>query len=101
MQLNMCLVSKELKTIFIRSTHCAFFSDEDDNSNSSNDSDQLQTSGYHGDHRQSDAPKPSAPVCRADSISISAMEDCPTDHEVSVGGRRGGGCGGGGIIFMR
>ena len=22
-------------------------------------------------------------------------------HEVSVGGRRGGGCGGGGIIFMR
>ena len=63
-----------------RYAHIVLYTDEDDNSNSSNDSDQLQASGYHS-ARQSEATNL---VCRHESISISAMEDCPTDHEVCV-----------------
>lgn len=58
--------------------------DEDNNSNSSNDSDQLQSGGNYHRGSQTDTAKSSAPVCRHESISITAMEDCPTDHEVSL-----------------
>ena len=62
-------------------------SDEDDNSNSSNDSDLLQGGGgrgtgggYHrGSHSDGGGSKT---VCRHESISLTAIEDCPTDHEV-------------------
>ena len=64
--------------------------DEDDHSNSSNDSDQLHHGtgggggggGYHRGTQSDGGTKTSAPVCRHESISIAAMEDCPTDHEV-------------------
>ena len=68
----------------------AFLLDEDDNSNSSNDSDQVHGRGgsgagayQRGSQSDSGVNKSSAPVCRHESISITAIEDCPTDHEVS------------------
>jgi hypothetical protein len=57
--------------------------DEDNHSNSSNDSDHLHHSGsYHRGSQSDGTLKTSVPVCRHESISITAMEDCPTDHEV-------------------
>ena len=70
-------------------TVCSISADEDNNSNSSNDSDQLHSASGSGYHRgtQSDSTgtiKTSAPVCRHESISIAAMEDCPTDIDNEV-----------------
>lgn len=73
-----------LYTCITISSFLPCFADEDNNSNSSNDSDQLQAGGSYIRGSQTDGVKSSVPVCRHESISITAMEDCPTDHEVLI-----------------